>query len=1264
MDNPPPAELPDDPAHARELWQATIGSDFPLSSQPADRSYRPSDPDAPTLLPEAEGFERAERLGAGGVGEVYRARQRALERDVAYKILKPERAGSLGSRSAFLAEAVVAGRLEHPNIVPIYTLGEEAGQLFLAMKLVEGETWHAQLQRARQELPVQLEILVQVCNAVGFAHAAGIAHNDLKPSNVMLGGFGEVILLDWGNAASFLPEPEPGSRVRHRSTIREPCGTPAYMAPEQAMGRGDCLGPWTDIFLLGAILCEILRGRPPHAAADVERALQLALQAQPPALPTSVPPQLQQICHKACSRLPKDRYPDAASLRADLLDYLRHQESYQLVAHAGKRLAGCQARAARLEGMHAGERQQLYEDFGAALAGFRQARELWADNQAAHDGEARARRSFAEAALTLGDLALAEAHARALPEDDPLHQRLQHARSERRRARNARRNLRRALVALAVGLMLALAAGFAAMFERARAIEAKNREIAEEARFSRELEQVATATFVDIVGLYNSQLPGLVKTELGTAFADSLYQRILASCQSVRRAHLQRNPQSVAAAEARARVAELSISYEAAYARALPDLKAALPIFAAAAAEAPDNQERIFSHVWTLFLLGETERGLGRPALAQNHFASALEICGRALQRRPSWPRFELPYQLLARELAGLLADDTQAALQLAWQALRINRHSLAADSTDLSRRVNLANNLQEISLLQQQADSLEAAYRTGAEALHHFRRALAQGTPLAYSAGFAAALVRFGRLLLLQGAQQASLGVCEELLQLADAFEASYPWSGIPQSLRRDTLGLQAEALLGLGQRAAARQRNNQALAIARQILAADSSGLAANRLAASLAFQGSLEAREDPARAEELWREALFYGAAPEDAQGMRAMVLCLDGLIELELARRDIAAAGEWLAVLDNVYRNWALSAYDRLPSTVREHGLVLLKRADVALYLSQSEQALELLERGQQLLEALLEKLPGDPETRDVLARLARSRGDVALISARPEQAERHYRQALQLCEGLWQAQPEDPVARQQLALMQERLAAMLEQLGRADEAQPLRTAQLDHERALAAAHPQDPIYGSSWFGSQLRLVEQLLAVPRRGPARVLLEDAVAFGAELETRLCSDGLRILLVLRGRLAELNEWAGDTEAAIPLLRANALSCERLAESGAVQDLQAAASNWLRLALRLDPQPSSDEAVVEACSRGLAVIAGALQQAPPVALLRSASLLHTQRSRVHARAGRLPEARADLQAAIEFHRTLAVDDQASQSELRQLERELQLLED
>jgi serine/threonine-protein kinase len=256
-------------------------------------------PDEDHLRYPAGRFEVTGRIARGGIGVVLRGRDPDLGREVAVKVLRQRHLKAPGVVQRFVEEAQIGGQLQHPGIVPVYELGLRVnGQPFFAMKLVRGETLAALLDARRDsgdDSRKILSIFERVCQTVAYAHARGVVHRDLKPSNVMVGRFGEIQVIDWGFAkvlprggvADELPAPGTSPEITRIATVRTESdgaesqvgsvmGTPAYMPPEQALGQVDALDERSDVFALGAILCEILTGRSPYVPEDGDVVVQAA----------------------------------------------------------------------------------------------------------------------------------------------------------------------------------------------------------------------------------------------------------------------------------------------------------------------------------------------------------------------------------------------------------------------------------------------------------------------------------------------------------------------------------------------------------------------------------------------------------------------------------------------------------------------------------------------------------------------------------------------------------------------------------------------------------------------------------------------------------------------------------------------------------------------------------------------------------------------------------------------------------------------------
>lgn len=328
-------------------------------------------------------YELIKVLGEGGMGVVYDARQTSIDRNVAVKMLKAATAGNEKQRAKFLAEAVVTGDLDHPNIVPIYDVGANAqGALFYSMKKVQGTPWLKVLQK--KPLSENLDVLMRIADAVGFAHARGIVHRDLKPENVMLGEFGEVLVMDWGLAQA-------SRSFRKSRSITETNtmgGTPAYMAPEMATGPLEKITAASDVYLLGAMLFEIITGGPPHVAKNAMKCLMAA--ARNEITPTDKSGELLDIAYKAMSTNPKDRYQDVKAFQGAIREYQSHSESVVLSTRAE-------------DDLKEARQTDDYQNYSRALFGFQEAHELWAGNKRAFTGISESQLAYADSARRKGD---------------------------------------------------------------------------------------------------------------------------------------------------------------------------------------------------------------------------------------------------------------------------------------------------------------------------------------------------------------------------------------------------------------------------------------------------------------------------------------------------------------------------------------------------------------------------------------------------------------------------------------------------------------------------------------------------------------------------------------------------------------------------------------------------------------------------------------------------------------------------------------------
>jgi len=265
------------------------------------------------------GYELLCEIGRGGMGVVYKARQPALDRTVALKMILAQHLSDAEMVRRFRVEARAAARLEHPNIVHIHEVGCQHGQHYLVMEYVGGGNLAQRIAQGPLDPRDAARMVAEIARAVDHLHQAGIVHRDLKPSNVLLDQEGHPHVTDFGLAKLF----EPGSQTTISAGI---AGTASYMSPEQAAGHGAQVGPAADIYGLGAILYEMLTGRPPFSGENMLDVLLEVVSREPTAprrLRPDVPRELELICLRCLSKRPEDRYPSAGALAEDLERFVR-----------------------------------------------------------------------------------------------------------------------------------------------------------------------------------------------------------------------------------------------------------------------------------------------------------------------------------------------------------------------------------------------------------------------------------------------------------------------------------------------------------------------------------------------------------------------------------------------------------------------------------------------------------------------------------------------------------------------------------------------------------------------------------------------------------------------------------------------------------------------------------------------------------------------------------------------------------------------------
>lgn len=459
-------ELPDDEAASfgpRSLEAQATAAERPAARHRRIAIARPAgadetstgnaeDGDDPSITNE---LRLEDRIGVGAMGEVYAASQRSLARVVAIKLMRESHGADGAAMRQFESEAIIAGQLDHPNIVPVHDLGVDGqGRLVYFMKRVEGTAWSRLLRasagegeahvsmtgramgsrsgRGTHSLRDHIEVLLAVCDAVAFAHSRGYVHRDIKPDNVIVGAYGEVQLIDWGLAAALpvrTPEQQaPPPEVSTLATAMITCGTPSYMPPETSLGLRHQVGAASDVYTLAAILYEILYGRRLHrgkTVMDVVRAAGRNAWTFPEVVREQALPfhaALAPLLERALATDPGRRPPDGASFAVALREHLDRIDATAAATRAHRSLMGLRAdRHDPGDTLIADDPktpEQRYRAVSRIIARLEESLDQWSGNPDARAWLAEAHLMQAKAAVQAGDFIGASAtleDVRALP---------------------------------------------------------------------------------------------------------------------------------------------------------------------------------------------------------------------------------------------------------------------------------------------------------------------------------------------------------------------------------------------------------------------------------------------------------------------------------------------------------------------------------------------------------------------------------------------------------------------------------------------------------------------------------------------------------------------------------------------------------------------------------------------------------------------------------------------------------------------------------
>jgi serine/threonine protein kinase/WD40 repeat protein len=340
------------------------------------------------------GFELLGELGRGGMGVVYRAHQINLNRTVALKMIRADGLTTGAGVQRFLSEAEAAAALNHPHIVPIYEVGEQQGRPYFSMRLIEGGSLDRHIQRFTQQPRAAARLVATLARAVHYAHQRRILHRDLKPGNVLLDAEGQPHVTDFG-LAQRIPNPVPPSENLSLPELTEVVGTPSYMAPEQARPLSDAIDgsvdlkkmrvtTAADVYSLGAILYELLTGRPPFRGQSVMETLAQVRTLQPSGprvFNPAVHRDLETVCLKCLEKEPGRRYSSAEALAEDLERWLAHEPIRARPFGAGERFRLWSRRRPLVATLSAAACLFLVTALAASSVGYWNVNRLWRESE-------------------------------------------------------------------------------------------------------------------------------------------------------------------------------------------------------------------------------------------------------------------------------------------------------------------------------------------------------------------------------------------------------------------------------------------------------------------------------------------------------------------------------------------------------------------------------------------------------------------------------------------------------------------------------------------------------------------------------------------------------------------------------------------------------------------------------------------------------------------------------------------------------------------
>jgi len=1131
------------------------------------------------------GFKLRKRVGRGGCGEVWEATQLSLQRRVAIKRIRRDLLDAYGPSDSergmllrsFRNEALTAANLEHPNIIPVHELSSDpaTGEPVLAMKLARGKPWNLALKEDFRTLSVDehlfkhLPILMGVAQAVAFAHSKGVLHRDIKPAQVIVGEFGEVVLVDWGLAipifggkSSPTIDPEFASAISPLpEDVSNPAGTSAYMAPEQTDKDSRRLGQWTDVYLLGGTLYFVLTGRPPHQGNNRKevylRAMRGVVRPAAESAPgRAIPAELLELAMDALHHDPEQRIQSAAEFIVRLRDCLsgasRRRESLALTKDVAIRIDRAKSD---------------YRELGDCAAQVVRARLMWPDNPEAAELRERVLTSFARAALANDDLMLAQVQAERKENESERRALLMDVEAAKNVARRREMVRRVALAAVAVLAVVMITGSFTF-----------NRQLSEQvARTEAALEQSGKARSDA------EELIGFMIGDLRNKLTSSAGADVLAEVGNRAEQYFSSIPAGEFTPEMRIKRAT-SILQVSELLQDQGRLDETSELIESVLLEAEALEKEYPKTAELLVLLGETWR---RRALirvktvgetdAIEYFKTSLKFWEEAQTMRPDDKDIRASVTLLYDEIAesSLFLDDTETAMELFTRARDIRKAQADKDPADYSWLRAYAESLRRIAKVHGARSEYDLASKGLLDSIAIMEKLAAERpADIKVRGELANGYLFYGAL---EFSQRRRLDEAESAFR-----SAAKIYEGL---ILRDPADLE--------------NRLDYAIATSR--------------------IADVTRARGDTTTTLELYHASLaelekVSAAAPENldyrvtlAVAMSRLSQAYEGIGNLEAAARLME---DQVALLRSIHEKSPDDA-----EAVDDLATGLFQLADSLMDRDKYSEAISVFEEGSALAKGLAERSPGLFERRRFhnifLSRIAKCHerlGDVAK-SLEIQQASLDY--AREIVADM----PENPSARFNMAGTMQQVASALERNDRIPESIELLDQSVEVLRGIVGGRDSGLDFDSLLAGNLYEVARLRLEVGELERAETAARDSVRLYEEIlkgraaDMRWESEYADSLAVIGRILARRGDLTGAIEYA---KKREAKTLELLARQPAVRHFKmGAADAYIDLA-RVHLLAADDDAAEAAANNALPLVADVLQSSPDFsAALRFAGLLH-----------------------------------------------------